>query len=264
YISEDLGSKTCLHGWFWNPATFTSIDPADGDTYAIYTLTQWDIGSAGAYVGGNAGLFIQFQDIEITGSGILQLTAGAELLFVNCKFSCFAVDMYGATPFLEHEGCLFTCPCRSFAGGGAVYLQNTVHEGAGCGPRVENGGRLQCDRLLCHGGAYYRGGAQGDLIISSPCAVSNSAQNAVNCYGLGIVRFASSSASVFGADRFTGPYVVNIEGSGTVLYDATAGLPDVTGFSTAYANVGGTTKTLANMQSSGFVNTTKNAAFVTL
>jgi hypothetical protein len=248
------GTKKCRHHPLWNNDLFSIVDPAVGDTYAIYTLpVQWNVRTS--QFGGQFG----WQDITFALEDDFFAISGGVAVFSSCDFdaSNHELSVGADTAISDFIACRHACQTNAY-GGLANYLDDPYMTAGDA--IAHNGGTWQigCGGLCVAGRPYaFAGGLIHIAFVDLACfdLVAGS-QPVAALRGSTIIL----DSLVYGTGA-SSTYTVYIEPGGTVICASTAILPSFNSPATNYAHVGGTDRSLAEMQAGSFMDPTTGALF---
>lgn len=250
WVTKNLGTKKCRHTPFYDPATFGLCDPAVADTYALFTLTA----ISGAPKFRSA---VVLEDLWFDTNTFPSFDTGSRVTTMRCRFSngVFVGSMSRAT------GCLFdtydwtlfdTSAHTSFNACGFVGAGLTVYP-----PAFASIDLMCIVDTKANPVAPYLGGT---LFVNAPLGFFDTPAGSglILAYaGPGLVHLA---AKIFGTGNAAQTALLYVGGGTRVVAQAAANLPNNLAGPVAFALIGGTTKTLANLQSAGYQNPNNGSA----
>jgi hypothetical protein len=249
------GTKKCRHQPFWSNEVFGVVDPGINDTYAIYTLpVEWNVRTwqfGGQFSWQDIRFALVDDDIQVVGGGAY---------FASCDFdvSMHEVGVSAGAVWSDFVGCRHACQINAY-GGVWNYLDDPYMTGGGA-------------QAIAHHGGVWNIFSGGLCVATRPFAYAGGVIHIgfvdLACFDLGGIHPVFSKRGgttildslVYGTGS-TSTYTVYIEPSATVICASPAKLPSVDTPATNYAHVGGTDRSLANMQAASFMHPTTGALF---
>jgi hypothetical protein len=248
------GTAKCRHHPFWNNSLFSVVNPAVNDRYAIYTLpVEWNVRTiqfGGQFSWQDIKFALVDDDVQVCGGGCV---------FTSCDFdvSLHEIGVGAGASYSGFAGCRHACQINAY--GGTGYLDDPYMTGGDAQAIAHNGGAWN----ILSGGlcvATRPFASLGGLIYIAFVDLA--------CFDLGGIHpvFAKRGGTtildslVYGTGS-TATYTVYIEPGATVICASAAKLPSVDTPATNYAHVGGTDRSLANMQAGSFMHPATRALF---
>jgi len=279
WVYQDLGSKKAIISPFFNPFTYTQVDPEVGDNYTVYSISTM----TGSFRGGGKGdVYIENINID-TGNpnpGIEPIEwVGGSLGVYGCRVNGhdtypIPVDSYGGHMIISQSGSCssygsyISTHVRAFTGG-THYLSCCVFDKWGTAPTADGGGSSVFIYGPCVGygeQTFPQARSRGRVVVETGAWYMAANQSTglwarVDCdiilqgkvWGFGITDqgvFMGSGANVYYAANMIPDFVNNTVGPT---------------YPTKQIDLGGTTKLYSDMSNSaGIKNTTNDAKMVPL
>lgn len=279
WVYQDLGSKKAIVSPFFNPLTYSRVDPEVGDTYSVYSLSKL----SGSLMGSCEGsIYVENVDIDtgVPNPGIEPVDwSRGRIGFFGCRINGndtypVPVDSYGGHFIISGGGsassfgCYISTHVRAF-NGASHYVSCCVFDKWGTAPTADGGGSVVSIYGPCVGygeQTFPQARNKGRVIVETGAWYMAANQTTglwarVDCdiilqgkvWGFGITDngvFMGSGANVYYAANMEPDFVNNTVGPT---------------YPTKQIDLGGTTKNFSDLSNSaGVYNSTSDAKMVPL